>query len=175
VKTVAKLIHLDDGEFPALRAQIEARPPRVGARTQRPPLPLGAPARAVAALAEMRAADVPDAPVALRYPAPVRVRQLPLLVASAATVHRLAVAYDDVATELETALAELAELAPFTAKARVATPETTTPSRLPDCDCGAPRFGAGMPTCTDCDEAAYNEWWNAQASQPSDAESGAGR
>jgi len=29
----------------------------VGARIQRPPLPLGAPARAVAALAEMRAAD----------------------------------------------------------------------------------------------------------------------
>ena len=26
MKTVAKLLHLDDGEFPALRAQIEARP-----------------------------------------------------------------------------------------------------------------------------------------------------
>jgi len=117
VKTVAKLLHLDDGEFPALRAQIEGRPPRVGARTQRPPLPLGAQARAVAALAEMRSLDVPDAPVRLRYPAPVRVRQMPLLTASAVTVHTLAVAYDDVATELETALAELAELAPFTAKA----------------------------------------------------------
>jgi hypothetical protein len=63
VKTVSRLLHLDDGEFPALRAQIEARPPRVGARTQRPPLPLGAPARAVAALAEMHAAEpTPVAP-----------------------------------------------------------------------------------------------------------------
>jgi len=52
------------------------------------------------------------------------------------------------------------------------TAETTKPDRLPDCDCGAPRFDAGMPTCADCDEAAYNEWWNAQASQSaSDAES----
>ena len=117
MRTVARLLHLDDGEFPALRAQIEGRPPRVGARTQRPPLPLGAQARAVAALAEMRSLD---APVRLRYPAPVRVRQFPLPTASAATVHTLAVAYDDVATELETALAELAELAPFTAKAEVA-------------------------------------------------------
>jgi hypothetical protein len=37
--------------------------------------------------------------------------------ASAACVHTLAVAYDDIADELETALAELAELAPFAAKA----------------------------------------------------------
>jgi hypothetical protein len=113
VTRVARLLHLDDSEFPALRAQIEARPPRVGARTQRPPLPLGAPARAVAALAEMRSLDVPDAPVTLRYPAPVHVRQLPLLTASAATIHTLAVAYDDVADAVESALAELAALIPL--------------------------------------------------------------
>ena len=113
--SLSRLLHLDDGEFPALRAQIEARPPRVGARTQRPPLPLGAPARAVAALAEMRSLDVPDAPVALRYPAPVRVRQMPLLTASAATVHTLVMAYDDLATDVENLLKQLAELAPFTA------------------------------------------------------------
>lgn len=40
--------------------------------------------------------------------------------ASAALVHTLLVAYDDIADELEAALAELAELAPYTAKAEVA-------------------------------------------------------
>jgi hypothetical protein len=55
VTRLAKILHLDDGEFPALRAQIEAKPIRVGIHEPLPPLPLGAPARAVAGLAELRA------------------------------------------------------------------------------------------------------------------------
>jgi hypothetical protein len=113
-----QLLHLDDGEFPALREQIEAAPlPRVGVRTPRPPLPLGAPARSVATMAELRAAD---RTLGIRRPATPKQRPanpFAWQTATAALVHTLAVAYDDIADELETALAELAELAPFTAKA----------------------------------------------------------
>jgi hypothetical protein len=85
--------------------------------TPRPPLPLGAPARSVAAMAELRAAD---RTLGIRRPAAPKQRPanpFAWQTATAALVHTLAVAYDDIADELETALAELAELAPFTAKA----------------------------------------------------------
>jgi len=133
----------------------------VGARTQRPPLPLGAPARAVAALAEMRSLDVPDAPVALRYPAPVRVRQMPLLTASAATVHTLVMAYDDLATDVENLLKQLAELAPFTAgrKPLASGADRYTVAQLDGkaCGrCGQPfRLGDGRP-----DFHAHVSMWN---------------
>lgn len=47
--TLSQLLHLDDGEFPALRAQIEAKPmPRVGVpATTRRPLRIDEQARAV--------------------------------------------------------------------------------------------------------------------------------
>jgi len=54
---LAKLLHLDDGEFPALRAQIESKPLRVGVHTPLAPLPAGTPARAIAAMAELHLAD----------------------------------------------------------------------------------------------------------------------
>jgi len=55
VKTVARLLHLDDGEFPALRAQIEARP--IPAPPAKKPLGWGP-----AMLAYLRALDVAAEP-----------------------------------------------------------------------------------------------------------------
>jgi hypothetical protein len=125
--SIRTILHLDDGEFPALREQIEAAPlPRVGVRTPRPPLPLGAPARSVAAMAELRAEapalDLRAANGTLGIRRQVAPRPRPAnpfawQTATAALVHTLAVTYDDIADQLETALAELVELAPFTAKA----------------------------------------------------------
>lgn len=123
---VARLLHLDDGEFPALRAQIEAQPmPRVGIpTTTRPPLPLGAPARSIAALAELRAADramgmrapaAPDAPKQMTDWQRDAIFGLMRLHVRQARVY--AGRYDSVATEVEALLAALAELAPFAAKA----------------------------------------------------------
>jgi hypothetical protein len=97
--------------------------------TSLPPLPLGAPARAVAAMAGIRAEApaldlrVANGTLSMRRPEPPKQRPanpFAWQTATAALVHTLAVAYDDIADELETALAELAELAPFTAKAQVA-------------------------------------------------------
>lgn len=53
---LSQLLHLDDGEFPALRAQIEAQSmPRVGVpATTRRPLRIDEQARSVAALAGLR-------------------------------------------------------------------------------------------------------------------------
>lgn len=91
--------------------------------TTLPPLPLGAPARSVAVLADLRAETrtlgmaIPDAPVKLRHPAPVRLRPEALALRSLDRLVATAAVYDHVADEVETALAELAELAPFTAKA----------------------------------------------------------
>lgn len=120
---VARLLHLDDGEFPALRAQIEAEPmPRVGVpATTRPPLPLGAPPRSIAALAGLRAeAPVPST---RRRPAPKPAvpfgpnRYAALEYTAFVSMRIVGDAYDAIADELESALAELAELAPFAAKA----------------------------------------------------------
>ena len=52
MRTVAKFLHLDDGEFPALRAQIEARP------IPAPPAPLP-PGWGRAMLNHLKAADAP--------------------------------------------------------------------------------------------------------------------
>ena len=100
---------------PAVEAPPE-RPRAVAARPL-PPLPLGAPARSVAVLADLRAAD---GRLGVRRPAAPKPRPAnpyAWQTATAALVHTLAVAYDNTADQLETALAELAELAPFTAKA----------------------------------------------------------
>ena len=74
---VARLLHLDDGEFPALRAQIEARP--IPAPPAPPaPLPLG---WGRAMLNHLKAADAP-ARDPFRYdpnrllPSSARVRQV---------------------------------------------------------------------------------------------------
>lgn len=165
---VSRLLHLDDGEFPELRAQIEAKPIRVGIHEPLPPLLLGAPARAVAGLAELRDAE-PSPVEQVRAAYDQTMRKIwaiwhmgPLNTDWSA---RLADDWTHIADRFDSATKAL-----YDAKAQVAKPEAAKPSRLPNCDCGAPRFDAGMPTCTDCDEAAYAEWWNAQASQPSDAE-----
>jgi hypothetical protein len=72
VTRLSQILHLDDGEFPALRAEIESKPlpakRRAGVHTPLRPLPFGAPARAVAAMADLRAADAPVLPTAPSAP-----------------------------------------------------------------------------------------------------------
>lgn len=98
--------HLDEA------APVE-RPRVIGSTL--PPLPLGAPPRSVAALRELRAAD---RALGLQQPTPKpRPNQSAMLTASGATVRTLRRVYDVTAAELEAALSELAELAPYTAKA----------------------------------------------------------
>jgi hypothetical protein len=86
-------------------------------RTSLPPLPLNAPARSVGVLLDLRAADGKLGMQRQAAPKPRPANPFAWQTASAALVHTLAVAYDDIADELEAALAELAELAPYTAKA----------------------------------------------------------
>lgn len=72
---LSELLHLDDGEFVAARAAAEAAP-RLGVRSKRPPLPLGAQARSVAALAGLHA-ETPT--LGMRRPtAPARPAPKPL-------------------------------------------------------------------------------------------------
>lgn len=119
---LASLLHLDDGEFPALRAQIEAKP--IPAPHASKPLGWGrdmlAFLRAEAPVLDLRVANGTLGMQRQAAPKPRPANPFAWQTASAALVHTLAVAYDDIADELEAALAELAELAPYTAKAQVA-------------------------------------------------------
>lgn len=103
---------------PKRRTPVEAPPdrPRAVPASPLPPLPLGAPARATAVLTDLRAADSglgmrrPSAPGPRLSQRTFALRSLDRLVATVAV-------YDHVADEIDAALAELAALAPLTAKA----------------------------------------------------------
>jgi hypothetical protein len=115
------------GAIGDLFERLAAEMDRTAPSTPRPPLPLGAPARSIAAMAGIRAEApaldlrVANGTLSMRRPPrscePRPANPFAWQTASAACVHTLAVVYDDIADELEMALAELAELAPFTAKA----------------------------------------------------------
>lgn len=119
-----------------------------------PPLPAKR-AHADEVLRDLHAADTTPAGLGMRRPAATQPKpsQHALAMASSATLRTIVGVYDVVAAEVEALLTELAELAPFAAK---------TAARIPDCACGAPRFDAARPSCSDCEERAYTEWWNAQ-------------
>jgi hypothetical protein len=109
-----QLLHLDDGEFPALRAEIESKPT--------PAPPVQKPPNWGRDMIAFLRSEAPVEPRTLGIRRPAAPKQRPAnpfawQTATAALVHTLAVAYDDIADELETALAELAVLAPFIAKA----------------------------------------------------------
>lgn len=101
---------------PKRRTPVEAPPdrPRAVPASPLPPLPLGAPARATAVLTDLRAADR-----TLGMQRPAAPNRFPMrdLMAARRAMFRTADLYADVAAEIEAALAELAALAPLTAKA----------------------------------------------------------
>jgi hypothetical protein len=121
VTRVARLLHLDDGESPALRAEIESKPLPATPAQKRPGWgrDMIAFLNAEAPVLDLRAADRtlgmsrPPAP----KPFGPRVDRYAALELWGGTVQMLVSEYDAMADEVETLLAELAELAPFTAKA----------------------------------------------------------